>query len=175
MAQSFQQVPYSPDPNRETRIFDSSREGPAETILPYGFPHKLTSDMAWKRENISMGYSAGTDTPYLLILQAPQLDEINAALRHFQRQPPFYFLSRSRLTGIYRTESANRDLGHVNVSFAALAPDPPVRIKQSAFRLWIYTYSGSSGRTVFSQRARHHLCRDFFPHRRHLRSARPSI
>lgn len=87
MAQSFQQASYLPDPNKETLIFDSSREGPAERILPYGFPHKLGSDMAWKRETISIDHPTGAETPYLLILQDPQLDEIEAALRHFERQP----------------------------------------------------------------------------------------
>lgn len=77
---------YLPDPNKETRIFDSSREGPAERILPHGFPHKLGSDMAWKRETISIDHPTGAETPYLLILQDPQLDEIEAALRHFERQ-----------------------------------------------------------------------------------------
>ncbi|KAJ6184952.1 hypothetical protein N7519_006253 [Penicillium mononematosum] len=105
MAQSFPQVPYLPDPNGETRIFDSLREGPMERILPYGFPHKLASDMAWKGENISMNYSSGTDTPYLLILQAPQLDEIDAALRHFQRQPATVLLPFSPLkTDEYLTD-----------------------------------------------------------------------
>ncbi|OQE80181.1 hypothetical protein PENNAL_c0047G08800 [Penicillium nalgiovense] len=41
--------------------------------------------MAWKRETISIDHPTGAETPYLLILQDPQLDEIEAALRHFEQ------------------------------------------------------------------------------------------
>lgn len=88
MAQSFDQLPYLPDRNEyDTRMFRYAQEGPVEKILPHGFPQRLTADMAWEGGNISMNHAAGSESPYLLILQAPQLVEIDAALKHFQSQP----------------------------------------------------------------------------------------
>ncbi|GAB1193731.1 hypothetical protein APSETT444_002959 [Aspergillus pseudonomiae] len=40
--------------------------------------------MAWEREDISLDEAPASGTPYVLILQGPQLAEIDAALRHFQ-------------------------------------------------------------------------------------------
>ena len=54
--------------------------------LPHGFPKRLTGDMAWERDDISMDRRADGETPYRLVLQDQQLVEIDAALRHFQSQ-----------------------------------------------------------------------------------------
>lgn len=42
--------------------------------------------MAWEAKDISLDHALGGGTPYLLILQGPQLAEIDAALKHFQCQ-----------------------------------------------------------------------------------------
>ncbi|KAE8402393.1 hypothetical protein BDV37DRAFT_295394 [Aspergillus pseudonomiae] len=85
MASEIEQVPYFPDRNGyESRIFDHSRNSSIETDLPPGFPKSLVSKMAWEREDISLDEAPASGTPYVLILQGPQLVEIDAALRHFQ-------------------------------------------------------------------------------------------
>lgn len=88
MAHPLEQVPYFPERNvNEARTFDGSQGGPTEGILPYGFPNKLVSKMAWERVNVSLDYTVDDESPYLLILQDQQLVEIDAALRHFRSQP----------------------------------------------------------------------------------------
>ncbi|KAJ5948583.1 hypothetical protein N7454_001890 [Penicillium verhagenii] len=95
MTQSIHHVPYFPDRNEyETRILGHLPKEAAERSLPHGFPQRLTSDMAWEGKNISLDHPAGDETSsYLLVLNDAQLDEIDAALRHFQSQPyiPFAF------------------------------------------------------------------------------------
>ncbi|KAJ5947176.1 hypothetical protein N7466_000191 [Penicillium verhagenii] len=86
MTQSIHQVPYFPDRNEyETRILGHLPKEAVERSLPHGFPQKLTSDMAWEGMDISMDHPAGDETSYLLVLNDVQLNEIHAALRHFQR------------------------------------------------------------------------------------------
>ncbi|KAI9368038.1 hypothetical protein BJX61DRAFT_537573 [Aspergillus egyptiacus] len=82
MAQTLQ-VPYFPDCNQfENRLFSGSEK---RASLPDGFPQKLGSPMAWEGKDISLNPSPGAETPYLLMLQDPQLVEIDTALRHFQQ------------------------------------------------------------------------------------------
>ncbi|CDM31865.1 hypothetical protein DTO013E5_1897 [Penicillium roqueforti] len=119
MAQSFDQLPYLPDRNEyDTRMFRYAQEGPVEKILPHGFPQRLTADMAWEGGNISMNHAAGSESPYLLILQAPQLVEIDAALKHFQKlNQPMETLDPStfplpNLHSILRSASDNLHSGY---------------------------------------------------------------
>lgn len=55
--------------------------------LPYGLPEKLESKMAWEGCDISLNQSSeGCEPPYLNVLEASQLLEIESALRYFQSE-----------------------------------------------------------------------------------------
>lgn len=103
MVQTVEQLPYFSDRNREPGIFDYSKGRSKDRSLPYGFPRKLCSKMAWKGESISLDPLPGTEAPFLVILRVPHLLEIDAALRHFQSEtPPPLFLPRPKITKSHR-------------------------------------------------------------------------
>ncbi|CAG8090782.1 unnamed protein product [Penicillium olsonii] len=85
MRQTVDQLPYLPDSNKESDLFSFSGEEPKQNSLPHGFPRRLNSDMTWKGADISTDHLPDAGAPYLVILQAPQLAEIDAALRYFQK------------------------------------------------------------------------------------------
>ena len=180
MRQTVDQLPYLPDSNKESDLFSFSGEEPKQNSLPHGFPRRLNSDMTWKGADISTDHLPDAGAPYLVILQAPQLAEIDAALRYFQSEPathpPLPFFSCSELTRFSRrAESANENLGPVNVSSAVLALNTTVRLGQFAFRIRVHAHSRSSSRTLFSRREYDHLCRDLLAYCRCPRPARSSI
>ncbi|KAE8333800.1 hypothetical protein BDV39DRAFT_188167 [Aspergillus sergii] len=87
MASGIQQVSYHLNRNDyQSRIFNHAQRRSIDTSLPHGFPKRLESKMAWEAKDISLDHAlgGGGGTPYLLILQGPQLAEIDAALKHFQ-------------------------------------------------------------------------------------------
>ncbi|KOC13077.1 hypothetical protein AFLA70_102g003010 [Aspergillus flavus AF70] len=85
MASGIQQVSYHLNRNDyHSRIFNHAQRRSIGTSLPPGFPKRLESKMAWEAKDISLDHALGGGTPYLLILQGPQLAEIDAALKHFQ-------------------------------------------------------------------------------------------
>lgn len=87
MASGIQQVSYHLNRNDyHSRIFNHAQRRSIGTSLPPGFPKRLESKMAWEAKDISLDHALGGGTPYLLILQGPQLAEIDAALKHFQCQ-----------------------------------------------------------------------------------------
>ncbi|KAK6829137.1 hypothetical protein RU639_003327 [Aspergillus parasiticus] len=121
MASGIQQVSYHLNRNDyQSRIFNHAQRQSIDTSLPHGFPKRLESKMAWEAKDISLDHAlgGGGGTPYLLILQGPQLAEIDAALKHFQcLAQPMEALNPSTfplpgLSSILRSVSGNLHSGY---------------------------------------------------------------
>ncbi|KAE8422528.1 hypothetical protein BDV36DRAFT_310890 [Aspergillus pseudocaelatus] len=119
MASGIEQVTYHLDRNEyQSDKFDLGQQRLLDTTLPHGFPKRLESKMAWEAKDIALDHALGGGTPYLLILQGPQLAEIDAALRYFQSlTQPMEILNPSTfplpgLSSILRSVSDNLHSGY---------------------------------------------------------------
>jgi hypothetical protein len=83
MAPGFTCLPYYPNYDRWAAKLSS--KGSIDEALPHGFPCQLNSTLVWDGQNLPLGEHTSSDgTECVLQLTNSQLEEIDAALRHFQ-------------------------------------------------------------------------------------------
>ena len=72
-------ISYAPNLEKyQARTASRLAEGNLPKTLPEGFPSKLQGDLVWEGETLAETYD------WTYVLSEEQLDEIEAALRHFK-------------------------------------------------------------------------------------------
>lgn len=72
-------IEYRPDFEKyQARTARRLAEGNLQKTLPEGFPQNLTGDLVWEGETLADTYD------WTYVLSEEQLDEIEAALKHFK-------------------------------------------------------------------------------------------